>query len=145
VTKELGKAANLAIKALQSPGCAKLFGVTDPASLFGSLVQDDLTIGPIVSPPGTTVSATTEGTTLVTPNGTFPGAEIKINDVAGTFVTGTLNDQIVTLLHEFGHAVNFIDGAGTSQIVDDGPSVPGGVQKSMDNTALVKQDCLPVK
>ena len=102
--------------------------------------------GGINSPSGYTVSATTEGTTLVTPNGTFNGAEIKINDLAGTFVTGTLNDQIVTLLHELGHAVNFIYGNGTSQIVNDGTALgKAGVQASIDNTALVKKNCLPVK
>ncbi len=42
----------------------------------------------------------------------------------GTFGgTGTLNDQIVTLLHELRHAVNDIFGGGTSQIVNDGSAL----------------------
>ena len=73
MTKELDRAANQAIKALQNPNCAKLFGITGPAALIGDLIQTDTTIGPIKSPAGTTISATTQGTTLVTPNGTFNG------------------------------------------------------------------------
>jgi hypothetical protein len=146
VQKEVGRATTQALKALQNPDCAKLFGVADPAAVLNDLVQNDLTVGPIKSPAGTTISATTGGTTLVTANGTFNGAEIKINDVAGAFVTGSLNDQIVTLLHELGHAINFIDGPGTSQIVNDGSALgAAGIQASMNNTALVKQNCLPVK
>jgi hypothetical protein len=112
VRKAVAKATTQALKALTKPDCAKLFGISDPTAVFSDLVQNDLTIGPIKSPTGTTISATTGGTTVVTANGTFNGAEIKINDIAGTFVTGSLNDQIVTLLHELGHAVNFYQRAG---------------------------------
>jgi len=146
VNKRVTTATRSALRALDNPDCAKLFGIADPASLLSNLITSDTTVAPIRSPQGTTVSATTTPTTLVTSNGTFNGAEITINDVAGTFVTGTLNDEIVTLLHELGHAVNDIYGNGTSQIVSDGESLgPAGIQASIDNTALVKKNCLPVK
>ena len=69
--------------------CAGLFGIPNPTALLGDLFRDNLTIGPIFSKKGETVSATAAGVTRVTSSGTFNGAEIKINDLAGTFVTGS--------------------------------------------------------
>jgi hypothetical protein len=73
--------------------------------------------------------------------GTFHQAEITINDIAGSFVTGSLQDWAVTILHELGHAMNDIFGPNTSQIQDDGTNVPNHVQISMGNTAKIEQDC----
>jgi RHS repeat-associated protein len=144
VVKELGSAMNRAQKALQNKKCADLFGVSDPAAVLGDLFRDHMTVKPITSPPGTVVSATTTPVQLVTANGTFNQADIVINDAAGVFLTGSANDQLVTLLHELGHAVNDIFGAGTSQIVDDGTSMgKDGIQLSIDNSALIKKNCLP--
>jgi RHS repeat-associated protein len=146
VQKRLVTATNRALQALKSPKCAKLFGIADPSSLLSDLIQNYTTIGPIKTspnaPPGAVISATTTPRVTVTPNGTFEGADIKINDVAGAFVTGTLTDQAVTLLHELGHAVNDTYGSDTSQIVNDGTYLgAAGIKASQDNTALVLQNC----
>lgn len=57
-------------------------------------------------------------------------ASIVLNDTQGTFVTGNLQSQIVTLLHELGHAMNDIFGAGTNKFN----------QNDYGNTALSGQN-----
>jgi hypothetical protein len=153
VEAELSTALTAALNALNNDQCAKLFGQGNRggnAVLASEVLLDlflgignygDLTVGDITSPPGTVVSATTTPLVVINGSQTFNEADIVINDLAGTFVSGKAQDQAVTLLHELGHAMNDIFGPGTSQIKDDGSSVPGGIQTSMNNTALVKKDC----
>lgn len=77
--------------------------------------------GPINSPPGQRVNAQTIGGTRVDANGgpVTGFAEIVLNDVEGTFVTGTTSDQVLTILHELGHAMDFIFGAGTNLFINN--------------------------
>jgi hypothetical protein len=150
VQKEIRNAQRVALKALKKPSCAGLFGLTpgspDAATELQSLLADlsQVLIGNIVSSqPNIVTSATTsasspysvpagDGTMLL-----YSSVTIKINSFAGTFVTGTLQDQATTLLHELGHAFDFLFGPNSTKIVDDGNST----QTSKDNTALVKQQC----
>jgi RHS repeat-associated protein len=142
-----------ALRALQNNAdCAKDLGQGtnngSPVSASGVLnsifvggIYGDITVGDLKSPSGTTVSAQTSGVVVQTGAGTLEEAAIVINDLGGTFVGGSAQDQAVTLLHELGHAMNNIFGAGTSKVKDDGTSVANGVQISMDNTAMIKKDC----
>ena len=56
-------------------------------------------------------------------------------------LSGTTRNA-VTMLHELGHALNFMFGEGTSQIKTDGPSVPGGMLLSKLNTLGVYANCV---
>jgi hypothetical protein len=73
----------------------------------------------------------------------WDAASITINDLAGTFVTGSAEDQVVTLLHELAHAMNYIFGAGTNPILPDGTDVPDGINKSILNANTVDAGCWP--
>ena len=148
VEKLISRDLNMARRALLKPDCAALFGVPDPFSILFGIANPSLgsnygslEIMGITSPPGTTISATVTPVSLTNANGTFNSAIITLNSLAGSFVTGTPTDQVVTLLHELGHAINDIFGPNTSRIADDGPSVKDGVQISMSNTALVRSKC----
>jgi len=133
--------------------CANLFGqgttvngaMIDAAqvlqNLYAGKSYGSITVGDIASKPGTVTSATTTPGIIQTGGSTQNAAYIVINDLAGSYVTGTFESQVVTLLHELGHAVNDIFGPGTSLIQPDGQSVKNGVQISMDNTALVDNVC----
>lgn len=70
----------------------------------------------------------------------FYGAvTITVNDLGGTFVTGNTQSQAVTLLHELGHAYDFMYGPDSTLI---GPDA-GSTAQSIANTALVQQKCFP--
>jgi hypothetical protein len=60
-----------------------------------------------------------------------------VNDLAGTFVTGSTQSQAVTLLHELGHAYDDMYGPASTLIVSDA----GSTAQSMANTALVQKNC----
>src|SRR5579883_2520604 len=150
VINELPDAVGVAEALLSNPDCANLFQPLDGSvsaaavlfDLFNGVYYGSITVGDIKSRPGTSTSAAvTPGVINDGTGGTRNAAYIVINDLAGTFVSGDLLAQAVTLLHELGHAMNDIFGPGTSVIQADGPSVPNGVQKSMDNTALVDKAC----
>jgi hypothetical protein len=107
-----------------------------------------------ISPPVTTVGTTavvSAQTSSSTYRSSFGGVSqppittvnIKINDAAGTFVTGTVIDQAVTLLHELGHVMGFLFPLGSSQIKLDDPDSPGGQGQSAANTKLIKEQCFP--
>ena len=67
--------------------------------------------------------------------------QITVNNSAGSFFSGNVNDWAVTILHELGHAYWDLYGPSTSAIQPDGPSIPDGVQISENNTKLIKKDC----
>ena len=56
-------------------------------------------------------------------------------------MTGNIFSQTVTILHELGHAMNFIFGPGTSGILNDDKSVPNYGQVSMTNTSFIVDEC----
>jgi len=68
------------------------------------------------------------------------GADIIIT-TNGSFATGNIFSQTVMILHELGHAMNDIFGAGTSGILNDDSSVPNNTQVSMQNTSLIVNEC----
>lgn len=155
VAKNILNAYNLAEIILKTdPDCANLFGqgtVVNGTTINAAQVLQNLyagnpygsiAVGDITSRPGTVTSATTTPGIIQSGGSTQNAAYILINDLAGTYRTGTFEDQVVTLLHELGHAVNDIFGPGTSVIQPDGTSVPNGVQISMDSSTLVDNTCI---
>jgi RHS repeat-associated protein len=156
-----------AIKALQNnPLCDSLFGLTgpngnsspDPVTLLNQIVNSGwVEFGPIASQTTGNVTTVTSATTTGQGTNNLPigngasmmvsaGVQILINDIAGSFVTGSPADQAVTVLHELGHAYWDMYGPGTTLIQPDGRSAPpgvNGVKASEANTALVKKDCNP--
>ena len=155
LSTELATGLTSALNALNDPKCAQLFGVgssTNGPVTPGEVLLDiymgignygTIGFGDIASPPGTVVSATTTPVVAIPQQGgpAYSEADILINDLAGTFVTGNSRSQMITILHELGHAMNDIFGAGTSKIVDDGTGVTNGISKSEHNTALIRKDC----
>ena len=154
--KELQAASKAAIKALQDakkPDCARLFGLTPgspaPAPLLNSLLSSDPAVGilivdDIASPPGQVTSATTSAFDPINVpigNGAtqrrYRFVEVTLNDLAGTFVSGSTQDQAITLLHELGHVYSYLFGPESTKITDD----YGKLTASQNNTALVKSDC----
>lgn len=155
VWSELPAAEDGALAALMNPNCSRLFGLgtsadgtVSPAAVLQGLIQGPssnfgkILVGPVDSEAGTTASAQTQGAVVFDGTNRYNEAEITINDTAGVFVNGSLQDQTVLILHELGHAMNDIFNFQNS-IWDDGPkSGPGYVQRSEDNTALIKKNCL---
>ena len=112
-------------------------------STYGSIAPGPITIPGL--PQNSVVNAATTSLTIAFPSGaTQNGADITINDLAGDYVTGTggILAQTETLLHELGHAMNFIFGSGTSGIALDGSSVPNGFVISQGDTQLVDAACI---
>ncbi len=125
------------------PKCAKLFGGATLAidTLQDLYNTDSIDFGALLPTNGNVTNAVTTPETKSTfgvPDSSYNWATITINDTNGTFVNGTATDQVVTLLHELGHAENDIYGNGTSGIVDDS----GSTRASLLNTSTVKFDCL---
>ena len=98
----------------------------------------------IADKPGQVTSATTKvfglkpvdigfGATQLVPDTVL----ITINDLAGDFVNGNVNDSAATLLHELGHAYQMLGALGGSPITPDGDDVA----KSQANQALIKKNC----
>ena len=147
----------LALNALEkNPACASLFGsssasypVAPGAELLLLSGAGDIQIGDIPQQPGSpyVTSATTVG---VEPysynigNGAssvllYESVTITINDLAGSFVTGTTQDQAITLIHELGHAFSDLFGPSSTKITSDANNPTA----SQANTALVTQACFP--
>jgi hypothetical protein len=155
VTNRLSNAYGLAEFLLENNQvCANLFGqgktangtTMTAAQVLGSLYDGgplgSITVGDLPSRPGTIVSASTQPGIVYSGATRQNAAYITINDLAGSFLAPSAEGQAVTLLHELGHAMNDIFGAGTSLIQQDGQSVRNGTQISMDNTALVDNTCI---
>jgi hypothetical protein len=128
----------------------------------GSNVYGNISVGPVDSEalvgPGSNVNATTElirpsvpssnGAALTTINSnlsSFFNNGVGMNGGGyspgpGPFDQTTLNAE--TILHELGHALNYIFGNGTSGILTDGPAVPGGTLLSLVNRSHVFSHCL---
>jgi RHS repeat-associated protein len=152
---QLTAAMGLASQALDNPKCAALLGSgvsQGGATLTASQVLNLLYVengmygsigfGPLPSQPGTITSAVTVPWVLNTGGATYNEAAITISTSPGSvWLTGNLQQQAILLLHELGHAMNDIFGAGTSGIKDDGSSTQAGIQQSMKNTKLIKKDC----
>ena len=104
------------------------------AQEFGTIAP-----GPVYSKvPNTVVSAqTTDTTTVVTDNGRYDQVSIILNDLAGTFIYGSLHSQTLTLLHELGHAMDYIFGSQTNKFKPDSgdPTISG------NNDSLVTSNC----
>jgi RHS repeat-associated protein len=170
---KLPAAVQAALNALKNPDCANAVGQgqdSDSNEVTASDVLKDLasnvdpeydspshfgkiTFGPI-SPPvtisGTTavVSAETQSHTYTTQFGGITTSvtttiTMNFNNKEGTFVTGSLFDQTVTLLHELGHAMKNLLPYGSSQVLPDDPNSTGGQDQSKANTQLIKDKCLP--
>ena len=152
---EKNKAIQKAIDILKNnKDCAADFGLTgpngnsspDPITVLLQ-ISNSITYNYVYSPPGTVTSARTDGlgplTSIPLPNPpdtfiqVYSFVDIVLNDTAGSFVTGTANDQVVTILHELGHAYWDLFGQGTSAILPDGTSTT----QSEANTAKIKKDC----
>src|SRR5258706_4887309 len=121
VTTELAVAHTVAEAILKNnKDCADLMGhgtasdgtTVSPDQVLASLYSNghygSIDVVGISSPPNTTVSAKTEGVSVSNAQTgvSWDAASIKINDLVGTFVTGSAEDQVVTLLHEVAHAMN---------------------------------------
>ncbi len=154
VMNKLPKVVGLAEKALDDPKCADALGfgkAADGSSVSAGTVLFDMfnniggygtiAAGAIDSLSGTVTNAqTTPGTSQDANGGPVTGfAEIVLNDVAGSsFVTGTTSDQVLTILHELGHAMDDIFGSGTNLFINtDG----GNTTLSKMNDDLIRQFC----
>ena len=166
---KLPAAVNLALNALKSLDCAKAVGegfedfnfLVTASDLLQNLADnvqevndhssDNAHLGKITfdaldSPKGYTVSAETGGVSYGGP-GRFVDKHvtITINTAKGSFVTGTLQSQAVTLLHELGHAISYLFGTSASQIKKDNSETQAGRDQSAANTKLIEEKCFPKK
>ena len=97
--------------------------------------------------PALPVTLNTNGTYSVVNAQTGPvlgGVLIQISDVAGSFMTGNVQAEATTLLHELGHAMNFLFGPGTSGIDNNDTSptpTPMTRTANVTNTDRVSNEC----
>jgi hypothetical protein len=119
----------LAEKALDNPNCDNIFGVgvgPDGSTIDAGLLLFDLFNGTggfgsigamdLSSPPGTIVQAETDDVGVVD-SGPYSHdvVDIFLNDLNGTNFGGSNTQaQVGTLLHELGHAMNFVFGSFTN-------------------------------
>jgi hypothetical protein len=147
---ELDAAVVLAIKMLEEPSCAGLFGMMgdrgqvppDPATVLTQLLtSNDFSYKPLGSSDNTVTSAQTTGVGSTQWNGitVFSSVSIVLNNQTSgaSFVSGTPYEQAITVLHELGHAYWDLYGGGTSLIMPDS----GNTAASMMNTNLLQKDC----
>jgi RHS repeat-associated protein len=154
IMQKVWAAYRLAESLLTQPDCAELLGqgttpggATVPASqvltdLMNGSPYGSISAGP---PPPSLPPVNAWAMPVTIGNGTgatWNGADIGINAIAGDYVNGTVLQQVETLLHELGHAMNFIFGNGTSGIGPDGPGVKNGTDASLENTVLVDLACI---
>jgi RHS repeat-associated protein len=161
---KLANAIKKALEALQDPKCAGLFANNvNPTDLlqnlisggwdggsFGSLGYADLG-GPYVDPSDNrTYEKQGQTTGPDNPDSGTPGqAIITINsNPAAQFTTGFggyrgYDDdtwRAAAIIHELGHAANFVFGMGASAIIDDRGS---SMKSNLINNSLVLNDCFP--
>jgi RHS repeat-associated protein len=166
----VNQAVDKAKQLLNNPDCSKFIGgngPVDPSTLLGLLAAGspgygNISVGPLNSAQivgqdsnafvvATTAGAkpsvyTTNSAALITinssPSSPFNSSEGGGFDPGpGPFDRTTLNAE--TILHELGHAINFIFGSGTSGVFNDGSSVPGGLLLSFVNKVNVFENCIP--
>jgi YD repeat-containing protein len=107
----------------------------------------DGNLGGVKQYPGTVTSATTTPipTTVDIGDGAqqqqILGVNINVGWSVGVFNDGSDVDRAAAIIHELGHAFNFIVGLGGSRIRDDNRTIPDSVKVSEVNTALVKEKC----
>jgi len=70
---------------------------------------------------------------------------MTINTAAGNFVTGSLDVQAATLLHELGHAMSFLFGSDFSAIKKDDPLTQAGRDQSKANQKTIEDKCIKKK
>jgi hypothetical protein len=146
------QAFRLAEQWLKKPACRQLFGAFDPSVVLQGL---DATGSFSIFPNSITLSfvAFPFGVTSVDAY-TFPGLNLQIPGVYGitatilvntnAFITGAgaateISDLADTILHELGHAYNFVPSFGGSQIVFDSPVLFPSGQAANEN--LISTDC----
>ncbi len=134
----MGAAYTNALQELENPECAQTLGqgtlgntVYSASQVLSLLVYSNvfgsITAAPLISPPGLVVSAQTSDVTVVkTPSFTYDTVSITLNTSTGYYVYGTVEQQTLMLLHELGHAMDYIFGPGTNQMD----------QTDMNNAAL---------
>jgi hypothetical protein len=120
--------------------------------LPGAATDGYFTVGDISNDnPNTEISATTT-VALLSPVPIGNGAtqlqaslvEIQINDLAGSFVNGSLRDQELTILHELGHAIYDLYGPlGTGVLGANYAIQPDARNSTLSqaNTNKVKEAC----
>jgi hypothetical protein len=154
IAREVVAAGTLALNTLaKNSDCAGLFGLTpglpDPSTVLQKLLGADPSVGMVIvnditSQPGQVTSANVTGANwhnVDIGNGATQlragFVQVTINDLAGTFVTGSTQDQAVTLLHELGHVYADLFGPESSRIQDDATSLA----TSIANSSLVRTTC----
>ncbi len=157
-TRLLNTAIQDALAALEDPDCAGLFGVQgdalDPRDVLKGLASGQSGYGYFLVSEIKQVksSAVTNAQTepqfgyATSPAGTLVntginGVVITINTAPNTPFnrTATPTDRATTVLHELGHAFNWLPGAGGSFVQND----QDDVTLSMENTSMVKTSCFP--
>ena len=137
--KLLQGAEDLALKALDSTDCQKLFNINnegpDPRTLLEDLVAGSQ-YGRIQW--GYNASWDQQGISAVT-SGSATSVTITLNNNGnGLFVDSSAISQAGTLLHELGHALDLLFGPDASAMKWDA----GNTQQSEDNTRTVFDSCL---
>lgn len=156
VQQELLGVVKNAVSALNNPKCAKIFGVgvVDGTVIWPQQVLWDLfqgwnspqggnfgSITPGVlytTVPGGTVSARTYDLGNAGSGGYYGQVQIVLNAMTGVFVNGSLQAQTIVLLHELGHAMDYIFGADTNGFNQNDSGNPNA---SGSNNNLVKANC----
>jgi RHS repeat-associated protein len=153
--RNLSDAVHMALNALFSkPGCASLFNLppdTNPADLLNRLYGGQL--GSIgygnLGGPNQSGNVSNAQTTGILGSGrvsVFVGANIRINSnpaapfnrgYGGRFGLDDATNRAITLIHELGHAAQFIYGTDSTRIVDD----QNNPSASQTNSQLVRENC----
>ena len=155
--KKLHDVLQEANRLLLTNDCAAFLGagVADPYLILQGLTATHqygaISFGAITPEPGTVTSATTvvaSSAPVDIGNGAqqLPAQTVNItlNTLAGNFVSGSLYDEGVTLLHEIGHTIYDLFGPlGTRQLGSQYPIQPDAhnVKASEANTNAVEKHC----
>ena len=155
----LQNAISEADKLLLTKDCAAFLGagVADPYLILQGLgvskngQYGSISFGQISSAAGTTTFATTSiasSTAVAIGNGATQlqaqTVSITLNTLSGGFLSETLYDQAITLLHELGHTIYDLFGPmGTGQLGSSYPIQPdlNNTKASMANTNAIQNHC----